>query len=555
MLRSQRRLIQLLVTLPVLVVTAALLYMGGMAWLERAPRTFVESLQWAGGAISTTGYGPDTLWHHPVMAVFVVAVEFVGVFLLFLIFPIYLIPFLEERFESRLPTEATDLAGHVLVFRFGPAVAMLLAELERVGIPALVLEEEEAVARRLAERGFRVVLGRLEDGVLERVSLARARAVVANGTDDGNAALILGVRQADFQGDVLALVEEPFHRKPMLLAGATAAFTPRHILGAALAERASRRMSPAISGLQPLGHHLQVGELRIVPRSPLAGRTLAEAAVAETTGVRVIGQWQGGHLRAPLSGADRISPHGSLVVAGDARALERLREIAEGDGPRGGGPFIIAGFGEVGQKVVELLRAVGEECLVVDRAAAPGVDRVGNMLDHELLAELPVASAQGVVLALDSDSTTLFATVILRDLVPDLAIVARVNQAENVEKIHRAGADFALSISHVSGQMLAHHLLGEDAVAVDARLRVQRVSAAAFAGLSPAAAAFAESTGCTLVAVERGEEVLTDLPEGFRFAAADQIYLCGSGTAVQRLEAARLAGTAAVSPARPGRAR
>ena len=555
MLRSRRRLIKLIATLPILVVVTALLYMGGMAWLEGVPRTFTQALQWAGGAISTTGFGPDTLWQHPVMAVFVVAVEFIGVFLLFLIFPIYLIPFLEERFESRLPIEAVDLEGHVVVFRFGPAVATLLAELERAGIAALVIEEEEGVARRLVERGVRVAFGRLEDGLLERVCLMQARAVVANGTDDGNAALILGVRQAGFEGEVVALVEEPFHRKPMLLAGASAAFTPRHILGAALAARASRRMSPVLSGLQPLGRHLQVAELPIAPRSPLAGKTLAESAVAETTGVRVIGQWHGGRLRAPLAGGDRLSAHGSLVVAGDAQALERLRAVAEGGESRRRGPFLIAGFGEVGQKVVELLSEVGDECLVVDRLPTPGVDRVGNMLDHKLLMELPMATSQGVVLALDSDSSTLFATVILRDLAPDLPIVARVNLAENVEKIRRAGADFALSISDVSSQMLAHHLLGEDAVAVDARLRVQRLPATALAGLSPDEAALGGPADCTLVAVERGEEVLTDLVDGFRFAASDQIYLCGSGSALKQFEAGLLARRAAVSRSLIRRAR
>jgi hypothetical protein len=32
-------------------------------------------------------------------------------------------------------------------------------------------------------------------------------------------------------------------------------------------------------------------------------------------------------------------------------------------------------------------------------------------------------------------------------------IIARVNQSENVERIHAAGADFALSISRVAGQI------------------------------------------------------------------------------------------------------
>ena len=116
---------------------------------------------------------------------------------------------------------------------------------ERAGLQTVVLEHDEAVARRLFDRGQRVVFGRLEDGGLAAAGLARARALIANGADDENAAVILAARQAGFGGDVLALVEEPFHRKPMMLAGATAVYTPRHILGAALAARASSPDQPA----------------------------------------------------------------------------------------------------------------------------------------------------------------------------------------------------------------------------------------------------------------------------------------------------------------------
>ena len=64
------------------------------------------------------------------------------------------------------------------------------------------------------------------------------------------------------------------------------------------------------------------------------------------------------------------------------------------------------------------------------------------------------------MLALNSDDATLFATVIARDTVPDVPVIARVNHARNVENIHRAGADFALSICDVSGEMLSARLLG-----------------------------------------------------------------------------------------------
>src|SRR5690348_12134515 len=98
MRRSRKRLLALVMAVPLLVVASALLYRLGMAALEERPRSFWESVEWASETLTTTGYGHDNRWQHPLMIVLVVCVQFVGVFLVYLIFPIYLIPFLEERF-------------------------------------------------------------------------------------------------------------------------------------------------------------------------------------------------------------------------------------------------------------------------------------------------------------------------------------------------------------------------------------------------------------------------------------------------------------------------
>jgi hypothetical protein len=270
MRRSRLRLVLLVLGLVLTLVISAFLYMWGMASLEGKPRTFWQGLEWASETLSTTGYGADARWSHPVMVLLVVLVQFLGVFLVFLIFPIYLIPFLEERFEARLPQAAEkDLEGHAVVYRYGPGVETLLKELADAEVPTLVVETEEPAARRLFERGEKVIFRGLSDGALESVRLESARALIANGTDDENAALILTARQLGYRGTILALVEEPFHRRPMMLAGATAVFTPRHILGAALAARASFRISPRVGGVQQLGRNLEVAEIRIHPESPL----------------------------------------------------------------------------------------------------------------------------------------------------------------------------------------------------------------------------------------------------------------------------------------------
>ncbi|HKH47751.1 MAG TPA: NAD-binding protein [Thermoanaerobaculia bacterium] len=540
MKRSRKGLLFLILSLPFLVLAAALLYMAGMSWLEGEPRSFWQSVEWAAETLTTTGYGADSRWGHPAMVLFVMCVQFIGVFLVILVFPVFLIPFLEERFEARLPQEIPkELDHHAVVFRHGPPVESLLAELRGARVPALVLEPDEATARRLFERGDLVLHRSVDDGGLKACHLERARALIANGTDDENAALILTARQLGFTGPILALVEEPYHRRPMMLAGASATFTPRHMLGAALAARASHKISPRVSGIQQLGRNLEVAEMRVEPGSPLAGKTLDEADVGAQTGASIVGQWVGGELEV-LTGANvRLKPGGMLVAIGSHESIDRLSRLAEGAvATRRQGPFVVGGGGEVGRKVAELLRAVDEEVRLIDFNPGAEVDLVGDMLDLNLLEQAGVREAQAVILALNTDAATLFATVILKDLAPEVPVIARVNHSENVERIHRAGAYFALSISQVSGQMLAKKLLGQEAIAVDPQLKILKVAADGLRGRHPSDLKVRERTGCSIVAVERGDEVLVELGPGFRFQPEDSIYVCGSTGAVRRFTAA-----------------
>jgi len=538
MRRSQKRLLALLASLLAVLIVSALLYMVGMAELEGKPRGFWQALEWAAETLSTTGYGADCSWNHPVMICLVVLVQFLGVFLVFLIFPIYLIPFLEERFETRLPGDCADAHNHVLIYRNGPAVASLIEELKLAEVTPIIIEEDEAEARRVLAAGHRLVYGSLEGNVMTRVGLAKCRALILNSSDHRNAAITITARQLGFTGDILGLIENPLHRQPMILAGATAAYTPRHVLGAALAARASRKVSPTVAGVQNLGHRLQVSEVRITPGSALAGRTVAECKIGHDTGVTVIGQWVKGRLNASPRSDMRLEPGGILILVGSNRNITRFTEICSGTTPlKQHGPFIIAGYGEVGRKVEQLLQDAGEQTRVISQESLPGVDVVGNVLDPELLVRAGVDEAQAVILALQEDATTLFATVILKDMVPHVPVIARVNRPENVERIHAAGVDFALSISQVTGQILARKLLGKRTVLLDQALKVTLVKSPKLVGSHPAELRIRERTGCSVVAVERGEHVLVRFERDFAFEPRDAVYICGSEEATRKFAA------------------
>ncbi|MGZ8435900.1 MAG: potassium channel family protein [Candidatus Binatia bacterium] len=533
--RPYNRFIILLGSLISLLLVMSLLYMLGMYFLENKPRGFWQALQWAAGTASTTGYGGDISWQHPLMVVYVVIAQFIGVILLFLIFPIYLIPFLEERFETKLPKESANAKNHVVIFDYGPAVATLITELRQTNIPTVIIDEDEADARHLLEQGHQVIYGNLDEGVLEKANLRAARALIVNSTDDRNAATILAARQLGFSGEILALVEDPYHRQPIILAGASSAYTPRHVLGAALAARASQKVSPTVAGIQHLGHKLQVAEARITRDSPLTGKTLAEAALGQHAGVTVIGQWVGGKLIAPPTPAMRLEAGGILVLVGNDDSIRNFMNLCAGARRlRRHGPFLIAGGGEVGRKVAELLTDCGEETFIIDSQPGPGVNLVGNVLDTQILKQAGLDHVQAVILALSADAPTLFSTVIIKDLAPDVPVIARVNRAENVERIYAAGADFALSISQVSGQLLAWRLLGKESISVDPELRVVKVSTRGLENHHPKQNDLREKIGCTVVAVERGEELLVEFGADFRFATNDAVYICGSAEAAQK---------------------
>lgn len=517
MSRSSRRLVWLVIGLIAFLVVSALLYQFGMARLEGKPRSFWQALEWAGESLSTTGYGADARWQHPLMVVFVTAVQFAGVFLVFLIIPIYLIPFLEERFEEKVPRVASDKTrDHVVVFGFSPTVETLLVRLREANVPTLVVETNEQTARAVMEREQPVVFTRSDEDALTAARLESARALVTNASDQENAAMVLRARQMGFAREIYAFVENPNHRKPMELAGATAVYTPRHIVAAALAAHASDRLSPRLPGLETIDG-LQRREIRVPPA--LANKTLRELALP----CAVVGIWRRSHL-VTRCGPDEVLDAGAVLeLVGTADAMD---EAATRLGTRllhGDGAFVIAGFGEVGRKVHELLRDVDEDVRVIERAAGPNVDVAGDVLDTSILERAGVTSARGLILALDSDDSTLFATVIARDLAPDVPIIARVNHARNLDNIHRAGADFALSIADVSGQMLSARLLGRHARVREEHRRVIRMDGEAVKGRTAADLA---REGRTVLAIQRGGETIRRSDPAIILESGDFIWVC-----------------------------
>ncbi len=527
MRRSSRRLLALISALPLTLFVVAFLYMLGMDHLEGKERSFGAALSWAAETVTTTGYGADSTWSHPVMQGFVICVQFLGVIMAFLVFPVFLIPFFEERFEGRLPTRVPRGKGYIVIYGWGPAVAPLAEELERQKIPVVVIEDDLAVARRLQERGRTVVYGDLEEDDELLGDLHGARGIVANKSVHDDALLILSARQQGYEGKIVALVEKPARRAPLMRTGASAVFTPRHALAAALAAKASVKISPRVSGGgQRLGNALEVAEVRVARGSALVGKSLAEADVRNKTGATIIAQWVGGELDARPSPHKKLEQGSILVAAGSHEAITRLGELTTRVARTG--HFVVVGYHEVGRKVAQFLSDAGEEVRVIHTEPAEGVDVAGDVLDPDLLTVAGVTDAQAVLLTMEDDSETIFAAAVVRGLVVDAAIIASVNSADHVARVHRAGADFALSVGQVAGQLLSFQLLGEEAVSLQPEIKLVKTAAGSLADRPLLGARIRERTGCSVVAVERRDEVIVEFGADFLVRMDDVIYISGT---------------------------
>ena len=530
MRRPYNRLLLLAAFLLVTLIVSATAYMVGMRHLEGEDRDFFSSLEWAAETLTTTGYGSDSHWTHPLMVVLVASVQFFGLLVTISVVPVVMIPWFESRFESRLPQGLPDLDAFVLVYRWGPAVSSLVRDMDRQDIPAVILEENESRARWLRDHGYNVAYGSLEEGQLELAGVERCRALIANGEDHDNATIISIARQLGFDGPIYALVDTPRHRRPILLSGADAVYSPLHSLAAGLAAKASERIAPRVTGVQMLGGGIELAELRIHADSALAGHSLAD--LHGRTGATIVGQWSAGEFRGHPQPNTTVEAGAIVVALGTTAALAELGEQAT---PlERSGPLLVIGFAEVGQKLVEMLESVGETVVTLGAEPHERLDLCGDPLDPDVLERVGLERCRAVIVAPPDDSTTLFAVTIIRDLAPSLPIVAAVDRAENIQRVYRAGADHALSISQVTAQLLGHKLFGEQFIAVEPRIRVFEARGEPFASMSLGNIRITERTGCTLVAIERSQQTLTDLPADFRFHPRDTVYLCGSGEAVER---------------------
>ncbi len=524
------------------IVLTAAGYWYGMNTYESGSRyiTFLDALQFAVEMFTTTGFGGDSPWNSPQMQAYILVTDLVGMAILVGALPVFIGPLLNNVLETAAPTEIrdADLSDHVVICSDTARADELMTELDASAIPYVIVESDRERADKLYDEGHRVINADPQSETGLRVArLPKARALFADVSDQVDASIVLTAKELAEEVPVVSVVEDPTIRRYHKLAGGDYVLSPRQLLGERLAAKVTMAMRMEIDEVE-IGEELRLGEIPIGHGSDLVGTTLATSQIRERTGVNVIGAWVDGEFTPAPSPELELSRGTILLVTGRQQQLTRLVNLAQTESRQfQAGQTVIIGYGNVGQVVSEKLEQAEIPHTVVDEVDRDGVDIVGDATDPDVLTAAGVSEAETIVLALPDDTTTEFATLVVRDLAPEAEILARSERDANVSKTYRAGADYVLSLTTVAGRMSAARIIEDrDFLSIEQQVKTVRTTASTLVGQTIEEADISDQTGCTVVAIERNGGVLTDVGPDTEIKADDELVVVGTDHGIRTFE-------------------
>lgn len=536
----KRRAIGYATVLTIALVLTALGYQWGMATFEDRPRTFLSSLQFTVEMFTTTGFGGDSPWETPQMHAYIIIADLLGMALLVGALPVIASPLVKAVLSTSAPEQVSDnLTDHVVICSDTARAQVLIDELDAHAVPYVIAEPNRERADELQEAGYQVI--RADPSTTDGLRAARfdaARALVSDVSDQLDASIVLTAKEFNEDVSIVSVVEEASKARYHRLAGADHVLSPRSLLGESLAAKVTTALRTGIDDTVTIGDQLQLAEVSIRHGSEIAGRTLAESGIREKTGASVIGAWVDGVFNPATEPNTRFPAGTVLLVSGMNDQLEELVAMTQSE-VRGFRPeeAVIFGYGQVGQTVAARLEDAAIPYTVVDQADAEGVDVVGDATERVTLTEAGVTDADTVVLALPDDTATEFATLMVRDQAPETEILARVQKEANASKTYRAGADYVLSLTTVTGRMIASQLFeGRDVLSLDQQIAVIRERTPQLVGQTLADADVRDRTGCTVVGIERDGTVITDVGPQTTVQQDDELIVVGTDDGIRVFE-------------------
>jgi len=514
--RNVRQLLKFLLALSVLVAVYSVLFHFIME-AEGKDHTWLTGVYWTLTVMSTLGFG-DITFETDLGRVFSILVLLSGMIFLLTLLPFMFIkffyaPWIEAESRKRAPRELPpETRGHVILTGYDPVTMALIEKLDDHRIDYVLIESDFKRALELYDMGVKVAVGDVDDPeTYRRLRADQAALVAATNRDEINTNIAFTVRELSERVPILTTADSPYSEDILQMAGSTKVLLLYEILGRSLA--AWTVGGDCRANIISRFDHLIIAEFAAMG-TPLVGKTLAESKLRENFGVNVVGIWDRGRFSVPH--ADTwIERTTVLVLAGSEENLAAYDEVYSFyhlckltlD------PILIVGSGRVGDTIARRFAERESPYLVIEKNPKRLQDEkhyvVGDAADIRTLQRAWIEKAPAALVTTHDDATNIYLTKYLRSLRPDMQILSRANLERNVSTLHRAGADFVMSLATLGADAIYNYLVNEDTSMLAEGLNIFRLKAPeALVGKNLAVSGIREVTDCSVVAIRDGDAMV-----------------------------------------------
>lgn len=162
---------------------------------------------------------------------------------------------------------------------------------------------------------------------------------------------------------------------------------------------------------------------------------------------------------------------GFLMIQDAVRVLINRRDLVMIDSNLDG-HTIVCGYGKVGRVVARTLLNLKRQVCVVERDVGllsrledDGIDHViGDAMDTGVLRKAGIDRASCVVTTFENDADNVYVVLEVRDLRPELTIIASGSGRDALRRLKLAGAHRVIAPPAIAGEMLAKSSINPDAV-------------------------------------------------------------------------------------------
>ncbi|MCT4581855.1 MAG: NAD-binding protein [Flavobacteriales bacterium] len=154
---------------------------------------------------------------------------------------------------------------------------------------------------------------------------------------------------------------------------------------------------------------------------------------------------------------------------------------------------IVCGYGRVGQKTIETLKAHKENFIVLEtdptiiekfRLDGNVLYLHGNATEDETLIDAGIKNAKALITALPSDADNLFVVLSSKELNPNLKVISRASRPGTKKKLKMAGADNVIMPDSLGGSHMAQLVSTPDVVEFLDQISIQGENEITLEGIS-----------------------------------------------------------------------